>query len=774
MSFSLMMVAQEEWTISLITENPHTDSEFSWFEEKIQEEINLLLKNRQQINFKVTHTAYDIVRMKAAYEAAYADPEVDIVISLGAMSSGVLAELKNYSKPSIASVIIDSEIQQIPLTAAGTSGITNFTYIQSPFSMERDIKSLYRLQPFKKIGIVGGSNLINYLPFLGQIMENVCTELDAAFQIIPYQTSVESTLSQIDPIIDAIYFLPVYDEMTQTDLSQFFAATNERGLPSAALLGKQYLDRGALLGYDADANLQRMPRRLAINVMKIIEGQAAADLPVKIPTYSDNLLINMRAAYASGVFPDFDLMSSAVLLNFEEIPTDRKISLKSAITEGLANNLDLKISAFNPKIAQKDVELAQAELKPQADVSMNLALIDESRAAMSFGTQGRLNWLASGSVSQIIFAEPALANVMIQDLLQKSEEEQLEQTQLDVVIDVATAYLNVLQAKSFVRIQNENVGVTRENYDISKAKEAVGYAGASDLYRWQSELALKNIDLNDATARLQQAKYQLNQLLNRPIAEEFQMEEVSLADQMLLVTDSRIFNLINNYGDLADFSDFLVKEAIVRLPELKQFDYSIAAQQRLQRSRERAFYLPSVAISGSIDQTLKRFDVVGDFPPATNKPQWSVGLGVQYPIAQGGKRRINVEQSKLNILQLRDQRSNVQNQLELRLRAAMETAGASFSRVQLSKEAADAGKANFEIVQDAYSQGLVQITSLIDAQNAALQTEISAVNAIYQFITDFLAVERATGFYYFLATESEQNAFFERLIAFIAAKERMK
>ena len=768
------IIAQKDWTISLITENPHSDSEFSWFEEKIQEEINLLLKNRVHINFKIEHTAYDVQRMQAAYEATYADPEVDIVISLGAMSSGLMAGFKSYAKPSIASVIIDSKIQQIPLTNEGTSGVENFTYVQSPFSMERDINSLYRLKKFKKIGIVGGSNLINYLPFLDELIENVCTKLDADFAIIPYEISVDNTLSKISSDVDAIYFLPVYDEMTEQNLSQFFAALNERGLPSAALLGKRYLDRGALLGYDADANLQRMPRRLAIDVMKIIEGQAAADLPVKIPTYSDNLLINMQAAYASRVFPDFELMSSAVLLNFDNISTDRTISLKSAITEGLTNNLDLKISEFNPQIAQKEVDLARASLKPQADISTNIAMIDESRAANSFGTQGRLNWLASGTVSQVVFAEPALANVMIQDLLKKSQEEQLEQTQLDVVIDVATTYLNVLKAKSFVRIQNQNVGVTRENFDISKAKEAVGYAGASDLYRWQSELALKNIDLNDANAQLQQAKYQLNQLLNRPIAEEFQTEEVTLADQMLLVTDSRIFNLINNYGDLATFSDFLVKEGMVRLPELKQFDFSIAAQQRLQRSQERAFYLPSVAVSGSIDQTLKKFDVVGDFPPATNKAQWSVGLGLQYPLAQGGKRRYAVEQSQLNILQLKDQRTNVQNQLEFRLRAAMETAGASFSRVQLSKEAADAGQANFKIVQDAYSQGLVQITSLIDAQNAALQTEISAVNAIYQFVTDFLAVERATGFYYFLATPDEQNAFFDRLISFIAAKEQMR
>ena len=110
----------------------------------------------------------------------------------------------------------------------------------------------------------------------------------------------------------------------------------------------------------------------------------------------------MQAAYASSVFPDFNLMSSAVLLNFDNIAADRKISLKSAISEGLAQNLDLKISALNPELAQKEVELAQSELKPQADFSMNLALIDEARAEQSFGTQGRLNWLASGTVSQIV------------------------------------------------------------------------------------------------------------------------------------------------------------------------------------------------------------------------------------------------------------------------------------------------------------------------------------------------------------------------------------
>ena len=56
---------------------------------------------------------------------------------------------------------------------------------------------------------------------------------------------------------------------------------------------------------------------------------------------------------------------------------------------------------------------------------------------------------------------------------------------------------------------------------------------------------------------------------------------------------------------------------------------------------------------------------------------------------------------------------------------------------------------------------------LIDAQNAALQTELSAENAAYQFVVDFLLVERAIGTFYFLESPSERTAFFDRLLIFL-------
>lgn len=118
-------------------------------------------------------------------------------------------------------------------------------------------------------------------------------------------------------------------------------------------------------------------------------------------------------------------------------------------------------------------------------------------------------------------------------------------------------------------------------------------------------------------------------------------------------------------------------------------------------------------------------------------------------------------------MQLQDQLSNLRNLLELQLRSNLETAGASFGNLRLSREAALAARKNFEIAQNSYRQGLLNITSLIDAQNAALQSEINAINAVYQFVADFLAVERSVGRYHFLSTTEEQTAFFQRFAQFL-------
>lgn len=768
--FTFTANCQDSIRIQIISENTKNQEETVQFEEQVKDEILALLQSTHEVNFQTAYGAFQPGVIAEKIDAAFQDDQIDLIIAIGSLVSGLMLHRDDYPKPAIASIIIDTALQKAPLTLAGTSGVDNFTYIQTPFNIKRDIRALHRIRSFKKLGIIGAEFLQEFQPFIEVIFSNITTDLSADFEFIPLRELGNYNNPNLSADIDAIYFLPMFDQISDTEMKQLLQSINEMGIPSAGLFGESMVEDGVLIGYEAESNLQRIPRRVAINVSKIVAGTNASELPVGMPIYNENLLINMASARKSGVYPDWDMMSEALLINYNQVETDRVLSLKGAIAEALQQNLTIKAAEKNPLIGQTNVDLAKAQFLPQMDASTSLALIDKQSTENSFGTRGRLTWVASGSLSQLLYSEPAMANVTIQKLLQKSNEFELLEAQLNTVQDVAIAYLNVLQAESFVRIQHENVIMTKENYDISKAKEAVGYSGATDLNRWETELALKNIDLNDAQAQYRQSKFQINQLLNRPVDEAFKTQSITLGGQSLLATDNRITEVIDNYGNLETFSDFLVLEGMKNWPELKQIDFGIAAQERLKLSQKRAFYLPSVAVSGQIDYIIDRvktIEIPGASPPG-NDPTWNLGVGLQYPLFQGGQRKFDLEQTRLNVLQLQDQRANTRNLLELQIRSALETAGASFSRVELSENAANAARKNFEIVQDSYAQGLVNITALIDAQNSTLQTELSAVNAVYTFIADFINVERAIGYYYFLATDVERDAFFQRLVNYMA------
>jgi len=93
-------------------------------------------------------------------------------------------------------------------------------------------------------------------------------------------------------------------------------------------------------------------------------------------------------------------------------------------------------------------------------------------------------------------------------------------------------------------------------------------------------------------------------------------------------------------------------------------------------------------------------------------------------------------------------------------------AGASYAGIEQSQKAAEAANKSLDLVTDAYSQGVVSIIELIDAQNAALTASLSAANAVFDFLIDFFEVERSVGQFSFFRTSEEQAQFNQSLKAY--------
>ena len=150
--------------------------------------------------------------------------------------------------------------------------------------------------------------------------------------------------------------------------------------------------------------------------------------------------------------------------------------------------------------------------------------------------------------------------------------------------------------------------------------------------------------------------------------------------------------------------------------------------------------------------------------------EWSVGIEASLPIFTGGALKSEVSRSRNTLLQNQYNNENLQEQIETRVRNSLKQAKGSYPAIRLANDAAQAAEENLSLVIDSYSQGAVSITDLIDAQDASLEANLAAVNAQYQFMIDWIEVQRAIANFDVLLEPDGFNNWYQALNEYYATK----
>ena len=769
--FSTQAQSDDQVRISILSDYDQEDA--NEFVLKIQNEINQLFGTTYDISYDkviIGNLVNDSSEAAVLIQQVLQDDEVDIVIGAGVLISGTLHLHAPFDKLVMATSVIDPNLQHIPYTIEGTSGVENFTYVIQPTDFYRDIEVFHDIFPYQNIALFVDDYILRSVGDSDQRGANFMRRINSEFQVIPVRQSADEALAQLDSLADAVYFGPMIS-LPESGIDQLIEAANRKKLPSFSIYGRQFVERGVLAGLAPASNPDRIARRTALNLERYLDGKDLEDIPVGL-NYQEELTVNMATARRIGFSPSWDVLREGTLLYEQETQIDRTLSLLTAIEEALATNWTLAIAEKQVEAGAKEVLEFRSNLLPQWDISATGSIIDKDRAAAGGGLFPQRQTVGSSSITQLIYSESALANFHVAKRLQEAREQQRNATQLDIILETAEAYLNVLITKTVENIQKENIRLNRINLQLAEVRQEVGYEGPSDLYRWQSNIALANIDLNNASANRRTAEINLNRILNRPQDELFNTIETDILDPGLITNDPRLEQYVNNPEDLREFTAFMVQEGLAQLPEIKQIDANLNAQERLIKLYRRNLYLPDIGVSGSADYIFNRGGAGSEDPvvaPGLDVPNdvtWQLGLTASLPLFTGGRRTAIYQRSIIELEQLRFERFQLIIELEQRIRASMELVGASYSNIQLSYEAERAATLNFDLVQEAYKQGTVSVINLIDAQNQAIQAQLNAANAGYQFIIDLLNVDRAIGKYYSLSTDDERESYFYRLKEF--------
>lgn len=756
--------SQKPFTVGIVKDA--SGNEFDALSNEVKTEIEALLSVRDGVRFKELNAQWETGKVDENIQAFLNDTEVDIVLTLGLLSSEAAARLAEYRKPVIAATILDRTFQDLPLQADNSSGVSNFSYVESWVRFKSDMLDFARMFQIIHLAVVVPQPLLEEF----KDVKGFLTE-DA----LPFEISFVTAEEGVNPFYempentDAAMIFPLVQH-NRNEIQAFLTELNQRGIPSLALAGTEYLELGATLTLTPHLSFQQMARQVALRVLKVSEGTNLMDIPVSMDGMDDKIartpVINMQSLRQMNKFPRWSAMANAILMNVAAVPGE-ELSLRQAIAQALENNLQGKIADQDLLMAQKDVRIARSNVLPQIEVSGSGVQLSQNLVEASMGQRGEFTITGSASLKQVIWSEAAFANIAIKKLAAETSHQYNRQTMLNIVSDVSKAYISLLFAKSNLQISNDNVYATMQNLELAKAKEKSGEGGISDVNRWTSELNMNKMTLNDAQATYRAAMYQLNQLLNYPIANSIATADSVNVDQTV-VPDRDLLSVFFDSPELTEkYADFLIEGMQIWSPELQQLHTAGQMVDRKRAMNIRQMFVPELALFGGADQAFVREGTISNpklpIPPPPDDITWNVGLRLSLSIFEGGRKSTEAKRSAIEQDKISWQKEELFGTLEQGIRANVQLLKASYRELDLSQNAAQAAADNLEVVRDAYSQGMATVVQLIDAQNMMIKTRLMAQSSYYQYVLDHIHTQRLYGRFIFLEDEGEQQAYVEEL-----------
>ncbi len=740
-------------TVGVVADGPSERLESVMAE--IKNETRLLTEGQYEVHFpseKILHGQWSTDGIQSALHQAFNDPEVDVVLALGLGSAAAAVRLEHHPKPTIAAFLIDDRAIGAP-RAGAASGKPNLTYLTLQGNFQAEVAAFRRVVNFRKLAILTDAVVMGVTPELQTIGHEISEKLGFKVLTVVQRHENDDLLSRLPPDVDAV-MIGALPRMNEGDRKALLNQLAERGLPSYSLMGAHVVHEGALLASMPGENWKRLTRRIALDLQSVLLGDRLADLPIAIENRR-RLTLNMETARRIGISPSFEVMLEADVLNPVAASSGPVWTLEKVAKTAISENLVARASLKSVEAGRESVKEVRSRLLPQLNMSSDFSRVDGNSLGVVSGVQAEDLGDVSLNLSQILYDESAWANLAIERQRQESRTEEYRQTELDITRDATVAFLDVLQARTLLEIQRQNVALTRDNLDLAHDRVRVGYATQADVFRWESEFAKGQANLMSSIARLKRGEENLNRLLNRPLDQSFRVVPATVDNPSLLINDPAVSDWIGNPAGFRRMSEVLVQQGLENSPEIAARTAQVAAQERLLLSHRRSYWLPTFSLAGQTSRILhdSRHDPIS----TQGTTDWRVGVNLSLALYEGGARPNRVAGARFTLEQLELQLEDTRLLIDQSIRANLHLAQASFLSIGLNQNAAKAARQNFRLVSELYREGAAGVIDMLDAQSSAVTTEFNAANASYQFLIDLMNLQRSVGVFEFFLDSSDRQ-----------------
>jgi len=402
------------------------------------------------------------------------------------------------------------------------------------------------------------------------------------------------------------------------------------------------------------------------------------------------------------------------------------LTLDEAIQIALRNNRAVQISVRNLDKSRNAVREARGNALPQIQGNATYTRFDRVATAQ-FGPQpirlGNIeNRTARITLTQVIDISGIVRTaVRAASVFVSISELEYERTRNDTILQVTQAYQGVARADEFVRVAEEALKNAQERLRLIRAQVDAGVAAQFDLLRAETAVAQAEQALLNARNQRELAVAALNNLLGRDLNTPVQVVKPTTLPTL-------------QEAEL----DALTQQAYQNRPEI------LAAERGVELSRvniqnARRGLLPSIVLTGQADFNLN----TSTFNPRRESYTGIVVLSV--PIWDSGITRAREAQARddLEIAQLRLQQAKEGVALEVR-QAYLNLQDAQ-KRLAVAQKGLEQATEALRLARVRFEAGVSPQLEISDAELAFTQAQTNLVNAQFDYLDAYAALQRAIG-----------------------------
>ena len=413
-----------------------------------------------------------------------------------------------------------------------------------------------------------------------------------------------------------------------------------------------------------------------------------------------------------------DLLTTQVKDNwFNQLQNEQIYQL---VDIALNNNFTLKQQAFEISIKQQQLTIAGSDLWPSLDLSLSNSrrktATDENPATYGNSSTLGLNLQYELDLWGKLSDADRQANLELM-----AQQATFEQAKQELVGDVIKAWFAVIEANKLLDLYQQRTKNTQQNLLIIESGYQQGLNSALDVYLTRNEVNNELSRTSEQEANKTIAIRQLEQLLGQyPEGKLFVNAELPLLG--------------------AEIPLGLPSALVSRKPSLKASWYNLLAKDAsLAYAHKQRF--PSVSITASLtDNTQDISDLL-----STSSLGWSLLGNIAMPIFNAGKLKANEEKTRLLLKQteqaylstLYDAFSDVENSVTYEQSLK--------ERYQMMIKAQENAIAAENLSFEQYQSGLVEYTTVLDAQSRSYDAQSTVIQIKNQLIANRVNLHIALG-----------------------------